>query len=911
MGHAAVSAREAEVLEAIGRNRANAEIAAELFISVRTVESHVSSLLRKLNVSDRQALARLAVPATPAPVLIGAPSTFTSFIGRREEMQRLRDLLAESRLVTLTGPGGVGKTRLAVEVATGASGSPGWFVDLLPVGPEWVVRAVAGVIGVSEQADRNLDEALGDALSRRSGLLVLDNCEHVLDAVAELTGTLLSSCPSLRVLATSREPISLPGEHILTLAPLPLSAAGKAGDAAMLFAERAAAAGGSADPDDPIVQEICDRLDGMPLAIELAAGRCASLGPDRVREALADRMALLAGSRDADRRHRSMRAALDWSIDLLSEADRRLLCPLGTFAGWFGPGDAAAVADPGSEPIVLALGRLAAKSLLVRSDSPDGTWFRPLETVRTYLLDRLRAEGELDDALDRHLHWAADQATALERLMVSGGEWRATLDRVIDDLRSALDRATQLDAVGRARTRSLARALGHLSFGRRAFMEAHGHYRRAALLADEHADVVDDLMQAGHCAFGLGDGDAGYDAYVEAGETAAEAGLAQEAAFALALAPSRARRFYGEFRRDIPDDELEAHYRRAAALGVGSGGMIEAQLACARAWLDGPDFASAERVASTRAVALCRDAGDPPMLSDALDALSSVLVDEGRVAAAAELTLERVNLLERMASNDPWPGSEQLDIRHMAMDSALVAGDPASAVAFGERFAASDFGNELRHIARQGLVVAHTLLGDFDTAVGHAEAMRIDWQRAGRPGARWMVPGALTAALVYGLRGDDDARADWDRFAGSLSPRSNVELEAFTTARLALHRGDRSSAAELAGEAGGTGGGTSRWQSYLAALRVEIAAIEAKPDIPSLAAVVRTRFDRHPWAEAMLLRAEARAIGKPECWQHAADAFSAVGARFEWACTVVLADGAVAGNGPAVLASLGCEPPAA
>ncbi|MGH9295979.1 MAG: hypothetical protein ACRD0B_11655, partial [Acidimicrobiales bacterium] len=266
-------------------------------------------------------------------------------------------------------------------------------------------------------------------------------------------------------------------------------------------------------------------------------------------------------------------------------------------------------------------------------------------------------------------------------------------------------------------------------------MEGHAHYRKAASLAAEPSEAADDLMLAGHCAFGLGHGDAGYDAYVEAGEAAAGAGLDREASFALALASARGRRFRGLFRRDIPFEELEGHYRRGAALGEGSGGLlVEAQLACARAWLDGPDFAAAERVAATRAVSLCRAADDPVLLSEALDASGSVLVDKGAVAAAAELTLERVTLLERMAPKDPWPGIEQLDIRHMAMDSALVAGDPATAVNFGERFATDDFGGAVIHFARHGLVVAHTLMGNFDAAVAHAEAMRRDWERAGRPG---------------------------------------------------------------------------------------------------------------------------------------------------------------------------------
>jgi predicted ATPase/DNA-binding CsgD family transcriptional regulator len=902
-----VSNREAEVLEALRRNRTNAEISAELFISVRTVESHVSSLLRKLGAPDRQGLARLAQQAAPAPTLAGAPSTFTSFVGRRREAEQLRTTLASARLVTLAGPGGIGKTRLVVEVATSASESPGWFVDLLPVGEAWVVQTVADALGVSERADQSLEDAVVGFLSGRTGLLVLDNCEHVLDAVGELTARLLRSCPTLRILATSREPISIPGEQVVTLGPLPVTRDGAAAEAAVLFAERAAAAGLSANPEDPIVQEICDRLDGMPLAIELAAVRGASLGLEALREGLADRLALLAGSRDSDHRHRSLRATLEWSFELISETERTLLCSLGTFVGWFGSSDAVKVAGPSEEPIALVLGRLATKSLLVRRDSPDGTWFRTLETVRTYLLDRLRSEGRLEAALSRHLQWASDQAKALESLMVEGGDWRSTLDRVADDVRTALHRIPSQDDFDRSTRRGMARAFGHVCYGRRASMEAHGHYRRAASLGDSPADIVDDLMLAGHCAFGIGRGDAGYDAYLEAAEIAASSSMDQEAAFALALAAARASRFPGLFGRNIPKDVLEDHYRRAVDLGGPGRGRLAAQMACARAWLDGPQLGQAGRAASAQAVELCRSAGDPALLGDSLDALSDTLVSDGRVAAAAERTLERLALLDRMAPHDPWPGCEQMDIRHMAMDSPLVAGEPAAAVAYGQRFAEDDFGSELVHFIRHGLTIAHTLLGDFDTAVVHAEAMRRGWERAGRPAAGWMGAGALVTALLYGLRGDEGARTEWAAFADHLS-EGQGDIRAFTRARLALHRGDPSLASELAAAVDKP---ILQWRSYLLALRVEIAAVQCDPHVPELAAEARSTFDRQPWAEAILMRAVARTNNRYEDWQRAADAFSAVGARFEWACTVVLAQGAVAGDGAATLASLGCKPPAA
>ncbi|WP_244301941.1 ATP-binding protein [Microbispora triticiradicis] len=292
-----ISPREAEVLELVGAHLSNAEIAARLCLSVRTVESHVSSLLRKLRVPDRRALARRAPEAAgaapsshPAPVL---PAPLTSFVGRASERAELTEMIRAHRQVTTVGPGGVGKTRLALAVAGEAVGeySDGaWFVDLVPVtDPGMIATAVAGAAGLGEQPGRDMTESVVAALADRHALLVLDNCEHVADGVALFLERLLATCPRMTVLATSRARLMVPFERVYPVPPLSLAVDGES-DAVALFMERAAAVGWPLDP--PLrdqIAAICARLDGMALAIELAAARYPTLGLDGITAALSHR----------------------------------------------------------------------------------------------------------------------------------------------------------------------------------------------------------------------------------------------------------------------------------------------------------------------------------------------------------------------------------------------------------------------------------------------------------------------------------------------------------------------------------------------------------------------------------------------------------------------------------------------
>ena len=352
----------------------------------------------------------------------GFPAVLTSFIGRAGPAREVAGLLAEHRLVTVTGPGGVGKTRLAGQVARAVAGrfaDGAWLAELAPVrGPAQVPAVAAAALKVREQPGVPVAEVLVRVLARQQLLLVLDNCEHVIGAAAELCAGLLAACDDVRVLATSREPLAVAGEARYRLGPLTLpgdDARDEAGgsEAVALFADRARHVDARFVLDGqsgPVVAALVARLDGMPLAIELAAARVEALGVTQLADRLDDRFALLtAGDRLAPARHRSLAATVEWSHRLLEEGERRVFRAVSVFPGPFTLEAAEAVAGEGAGAVVL---RLVDCSLLVPPRAgPDG---RPryvmLETLRAYGAGLLAAAGEQDQAAAALARWAAEVA---------------------------------------------------------------------------------------------------------------------------------------------------------------------------------------------------------------------------------------------------------------------------------------------------------------------------------------------------------------------------------------------------------------------------------------------------------------------------------------------------------------------
>jgi predicted ATPase len=392
----------------------------------------------------------------------------SSFVGREPELALLTGQLTRDRLVTLTGPGGVGKTRLATTVAAGADFPGGaWLVPLAPVtDPGQVIRAWTAALGLREDelpraggAAQDLAGRLAEALSAAETLVVLDNCEHLIGAVAPLVEDLLGRCPRLRVMATSREPLGLPGEMLCPVTPLAVPEPGAAAadavtsPAVRLFGDRATAAmPGFAvtDANAAAVAGICRRLDGLPLAIELAAARVRALPVEelaaRLADRLGDRFAVLAGgSRTAPPRHRTLRAVVSWSWELLSDDERGLAGRLSVFGADITPDSAAAV-RPGAastaRPAIDLLAALVDKSLLQLVPGPEPR-YRMLETIREYGLARLAEAGELAGARAAHAAYFLELAETAEPHLRGREQlpWLAKLTAEQDNLLAALHTA--------------------------------------------------------------------------------------------------------------------------------------------------------------------------------------------------------------------------------------------------------------------------------------------------------------------------------------------------------------------------------------------------------------------------------------------------------------------------------------
>jgi non-specific serine/threonine protein kinase len=395
----------------------------------------------------------------PDNVRSGLPAQATRFIGRERQIDEIAGLLETANLVTLTGPGGAGKTRLALEVGRrGGSVYPHGvhFVELAALtNASLVPHTIATALGVREAAGRTIRESLLGALRDRAMLVILDNCEHLVSACAHLVHEWLGACPSVRVLATSREPLSIPGEAAYIVPPLSLPPDGTQADpdalrrseAGRLFEDRAARAshGFAVTPANArAVAQICRRLDGAPLAIELAAARIRALSADQIASRLDDRFNLLAApSRAGHPRHHTLRAAIDWSYELLDPADRTLLARVSVFAGGFMLDAAEAVCADDTLPktaILDGLARLIDKSLVAADTHGGAARYRLQDSVRHYARERLLESGEQSSLLARHRDWCLTLAELAEPQLQgpAQSEWLARLTVEHDNLREAL-----------------------------------------------------------------------------------------------------------------------------------------------------------------------------------------------------------------------------------------------------------------------------------------------------------------------------------------------------------------------------------------------------------------------------------------------------------------------------------------
>jgi predicted ATPase/class 3 adenylate cyclase len=391
------------------------------------------------------------------------PVQLTSFIGREREMGEVKDLLAQARLLTLTGSGGCGKTRLALQVAADLlEDYPDgvWLIELAVLtDPALVPATVATALGVHEEPGRPTLTTLAEALKSRTLLLVLDNCEHVVGACAQLAETLLRACPNVRILATSREALGIAGETAWRVPSLSLPQSHELSEtdvlaritqyeAVRLFIERAEAASSdfTVTPQNArAIAQICRRLDGIPLAIELAAARVTVLSVEQIADRLDDRFRLLTGgSRTALPRQQTLRAMMDWSYELLNARERTLFRRLSAFAGGFTLEAAEAICadeEIQSAEVLDLLTNLVSKSLVVFEERDEEARYRFLETVRQYARDKLLETGEAAQVRERHRNWFLALAERAESALQGPEQvrWLERLETEHDNLRAALE----------------------------------------------------------------------------------------------------------------------------------------------------------------------------------------------------------------------------------------------------------------------------------------------------------------------------------------------------------------------------------------------------------------------------------------------------------------------------------------
>lgn len=418
------------------------------------------------------------------------PTQLTSFVGRAAEMREVQRLLADNRLVTLTGAGGVGKTRLAVEIAAQIDDGV-WYVDLAPItDPDLVPVTVIRALGLPDQQGSTTMGVLLRYVGARQMLLVLDNCEHLLDACAELVVALQGECPAVSIVATSREPIGVAGEVSWRVPSLSL-----ADEAIALLTDRARRVRSDfrlTDENAVVAAEICRRLDGVPLAIELAAARVRVLSLNEIRDSLHDRFRLLTGgARTAVRRQQTLRASVDWSHALLTEPERTLFARLAVFMGGFDLRAAETVCSEGGlerHQVLDLLTLLVDKSLVVVESATGRARYRLMETMRQYALEKLGEIGLAHEVRVRHRDYYTTLAALLDTPAATGH------DRLLDQIDAELDNLRAAFTWSRENSETtlasqLASSLQQLWLGRGRVLEGLAWFD--AVLADESSQAGD------------------------------------------------------------------------------------------------------------------------------------------------------------------------------------------------------------------------------------------------------------------------------------------------------------------------------------------------------------------------------------------------------------------------------------
>ncbi|MBX3603861.1 MAG: hypothetical protein KF788_01240 [Piscinibacter sp.] len=889
---AGVTRREREVWALVAAHLTNQEIADRLHLSARTVESHVSALIQKLQVADRRALARLRAAGPSAPRW---PVPASSFVGREAEAAALREAVAAHRMVTVTGPGGVGKTRLALRVveafaATRRDG--GRFVGLVPVSdPAMVVAAIAKAIGVVAPLGGTLAEAVAAALADSDAVLLLDNCEHLIDAARDAVGRLLERCPALAIVATSRVPLRAPFEW---LHPVPgLSVEGEHGDAVELFVERARAAGMPGALDRRRVGALCAALDGMALAIELAAARCRSLGLDGLIAGLDRGLRLLGHDTGEEHRHRSLRDAIAWSYRLLSPPDRTVFDAVSVFASWFDV-DAACAVTGGAAPryeVAEALARLAEHSLL-RVEHGASTRYRALETIRQFGAERLDDAGLREAVAGRHRAWCRAALGALAG-QARDDAWCERLDHVAADARAALAWA---ETHGGGAAAELAERLAEQLLLRGRPHESQRCYEQAAGLAEGPADRARLLRLAAGAAAARLVGEETLRLLDAAADVALAAGAGESAAEDWAWTAIYLRYAPGIIAVAHDPAESEQRLDRARARSGGAA-AAEATIAIADAYgLREDDAATTARVA--RALDLAREAGRPLVESVAHDHRCAFHLARGELALAIDACERRGAVLDRVAL-DAASAYQFNDHLLMAAETHLAAGRLREAAVHAERLGDLACYRDYPHPALARRIPIDAMAGDFEAAVARGELFLDAWQRAGRPVSSTLTVASYALAMVHGLRGDEAGRARWVEITqtllvdpGRLATRETGWSQAFD-ALLALDRGQAEVARDRLGDIDSALARRSwsfgRWRPWVVALGAEAAVLARDPEAAGCVARAAAAVKENEIATTIVRRSADLLQGQAAAVRAHADVFARLGCDYQRRRTEVLA----------------------
>jgi predicted ATPase/serine/threonine protein kinase len=624
---------------------------------------------------------RLQTVANPP---MNLPTPVTSFVGREREVADVVRLFESERLVTIAGPGGIGKTRLALQVAAELRDQfPDgvWFADLAPLSdPALVVLVVAGAVGAHAQSSQSVLETLCEHARTRRFLLVLDNCEHLLNASSSLVTRLLRSCPGVRVLATSRTELEIANEVVWQTPPL------EAREAERLFVERTRSIRQEfavTSRNAASIESLCRQLEGLPLAVELAAARMRVLTPAQMLERLGHRLSLLATRQsDVPSRHGTLRATIDWSYELLGETERRALAALSVFrGGWTLEAASGVLGQPSPETetdagqqtadVVEVLDRLRAASLVAVEEHLDEMRYRMLESIREYGLERLAASGEVDELRRRHAAYFLRLAEAADPELKGGQEarWLALLEAELDNLRAALQWLLEHDANSCLR----------LAVAVRIFWNVHGHFaegRRWLLVALERSATAPARMR--------------WHALHSVGQMAWHQGDASEA-----------HTYFDKSARvaqEIGDTRLHA----VSSFGLGWAAEMQGDLNGARAhWLE--------------CLAIASDVKDDRSIAAVFNALGEVSRREGDWAAARAYYEKALEAARRLGGHEGV--------------SASLGNLGAVAWEAGDTLAADDFFKDALRSAQSigsKVNIAHALDG-----LGGVAARRGEWVRAG------------------------------------------------------------------------------------------------------------------------------------------------------------------------------------